>query len=133
VRPTGKPPPRFLNRLEIRILRFDQRPLVLLAVTASSSCGLLQLDSNPEAHDPLRASSLAHAELAEKLSDANDLAASQGQPGRTNLDWRQRRSPCRPAPGHLRRESLNPCKPAGDSNWALGPGLAPLPRCWTWP
>jgi len=55
--PTGEPPPHF-NRLEIRICDIDQRPPVLLAITAFIRVAAVAARSKSRAHDPLRASSL---------------------------------------------------------------------------
>jgi len=123
VRPNGESRPHDLNRLEIRICDLISDPLVLLAITAFIELRLLQLDSNPEAHDPLRASSLSPAELAE-LSDANDLAAARASLDAELLDWRSGEP--LPARTWLRRE-LESMQPLA-IQLGLGPWLAPLAK-----
>jgi len=87
VRPNGENRPHDLNRLEIRICDLISDPRVLLAVTAFAELRLLQLSRDPSSHDPLLASRLSPAELAE-LADSNDQAAARGSLEADLLDWR---------------------------------------------
>jgi predicted glutamate--cysteine ligase len=87
VRPNGDNRPHDLNRLEIRICDLITDPMVLLAVTAFAEARIQQLLREPELHDPLRASSLSLAELAE-LADANDRAAARSSLEATLRHWR---------------------------------------------
>jgi len=87
VRPNGDNRPHDLNRLEIRICDLITDPMVLLAVTAFAEARIQQLLREPELHDPLRASSLSLAELAE-LADANDRASARSSLEATLRHWR---------------------------------------------
>ncbi len=87
VRPNGDNRPHDLNRLEIRICDLITDPMVLLAVTAFAEARIQQLLREPALHDPLRASSLSLAELAE-LADANDRAAARSSLEATLRHWR---------------------------------------------
>ena len=87
VRPNGDDRPHDLNRLEIRICDLITDPLLLLAVTAFAELRLQQLLIDPERHDPLRASHLDAAALAE-LADANDRAAARDSLEAPLQHWR---------------------------------------------
>jgi predicted glutamate--cysteine ligase len=87
VRPNGEDRPHQLNRLEIRICDLVTDPLLLLAVTAFAELRLQQLLADPAAHDPLRASRLGSAELAD-LTDANDRAAARASLDAELRHWR---------------------------------------------
>ncbi|MFM7674994.1 MAG: glutamate--cysteine ligase [Synechococcus sp.] len=87
VRPNGDQRPHQLNRIEIRICDLIADPDVLLAVTAFAELRLQQLLRHPDAHDPLRASVLTAAALAE-LADANDRAAARLSLAATLRHWR---------------------------------------------
>ena len=87
VRPNGDNRPHDLNRLEIRICDLISDPLLLLAVTAFAELRLQQLLLDPQRHDPLRASQLDAAALAE-LADANDRAAARSSLEAPLLHWR---------------------------------------------
>lgn len=87
VRPNGDNRPHDLNRLEIRICDLVTDPLVLLAITAFAELRLLQLLHDPEGNDPLQASHLSPAELAQ-LADANDRAAARSSLDATLMHWR---------------------------------------------
>jgi predicted glutamate--cysteine ligase len=87
VRPNGDDRPHDLNRLEIRICDLITDPLLLLAVTAFAELRLQQLLADPERHDPLRASDLDAAALAE-LADANDRAAARSSLEAPLRHWR---------------------------------------------
>jgi len=87
VRPNGADRPHDLNRLEIRICDLVSDPQVLLAITAYAELRLHQLWRDPERHDPLLASCLSAASLAE-LADANDKAAAQASLNANLRHWR---------------------------------------------
>jgi predicted glutamate--cysteine ligase len=87
VRPNGDDRPHDLNRLEIRICDLISDPALLLAVTAFAELRLHRMLTDPERHDPLRASRLPPAELA-RLADANDRAAAAASLDATLSDWR---------------------------------------------
>jgi predicted glutamate--cysteine ligase len=76
VRPNGDNRPHELNRLEIRICDLVAEPDLLLAITAFAELRLQQLLRDPDHWDPLWASCLDAAQLAE-LADANDRAAAK--------------------------------------------------------
>jgi predicted glutamate--cysteine ligase len=87
VRPNGDNRPHDLNRLEIRICDLVSDPLQLLAITAYAELRLQQLLRQGDQHDPLRASQLTPAELAE-LADANDRAAARSSLDASLGHWR---------------------------------------------
>jgi predicted glutamate--cysteine ligase len=87
VRPNGDNRPHDLNRLEIRICDLVTNPLVLLAITAYAELRLQQLLLDPQRHDPLQASRLSPAQLAE-LADANDRAAARSSLDASLTHWR---------------------------------------------
>jgi predicted glutamate--cysteine ligase len=87
VRPNGDDRPHDLNRIELRICDLISDPLELLAVTAFAELRLHQLFADPAGHDPLRASSLTPAELAD-LADANDRAAATSSLEAELRHWR---------------------------------------------
>jgi predicted glutamate--cysteine ligase len=87
VRPNGDDRPHDLNRLEIRICDLITDPLLLLAVTAFAELRLQQLLLDPGHHDPLRASRLDAAALAQ-LADANDRAAARSSLDAPLTHWR---------------------------------------------
>jgi predicted glutamate--cysteine ligase len=87
VRPNGDDRPHDLNRLEIRICDLISDPALLLAVTAFAELRLHRMLTDPERHDPLRASRLPPAELA-RLADANDREAAAASLDATLSDWR---------------------------------------------
>ncbi|MCS5692401.1 glutamate--cysteine ligase [Cyanobium sp. FGCU-6] len=87
VRPNGDDRPHDLNRLEIRICDLISDPALLLAVTAFAELRLHRMLADPRAHDPLHASRLTPAELAQ-LADANDRAAAAASLDATLSDWR---------------------------------------------
>ena len=87
VRPNGDNRPHDLNRLEIRICDLVTDPLVLLAITAYAELRLQQLLRDPNRHDPLQASRLSPAHLAE-LADANDRAAARSSLDASLTHWR---------------------------------------------
>jgi predicted glutamate--cysteine ligase len=86
VRPNGPVRPHELNRVEIRICDLVGDPLLLLAITAYAEVRLQQLLRHPERCDPLRASDLTPAELAE-LADANDRSAARSSLDATLQHW----------------------------------------------
>ena len=90
VRPNGDRRPHALNRLEIRICDLIADPLELLAITAFAELRLLQLQLDPDSHDPLRASRLGAQALAD-LADANDRAAARTSLESTLCHWRDGR------------------------------------------
>ena len=77
VRPNGNQRPYDLNRIELRICDLLDDPMDLLAIAAFCELRLQQLLAAPEQHDPLRASTLDAAALA-NLADQNDQAAAHG-------------------------------------------------------
>jgi predicted glutamate--cysteine ligase len=87
VRPNGDNRPQDLNRLEIRICDLIADPLLLLAVTAFAELRIQQLLRDPQAHDPLHASSLSLEQLAQ-LADANDRAAARSSLDAELRHWR---------------------------------------------
>ncbi len=87
VRPNGDDRPYTLNRLEIRICDLIADPVLLLAVTAFVELRLQQLFADPARHDPMRASRLSLAALAQ-LADANDQAAARASLDAELRDWR---------------------------------------------
>jgi predicted glutamate--cysteine ligase len=121
VRPNGDNRPHDLNRLEIRICDLVTDPLVLLAITAFAELRLQQLLRDPQRHDPLQASRLSPAELAE-LADANDRAAARSSLDASLAHWRDG------APvlaRHWLREQLAELAPLA-AELGLAPVLAPL-------
>jgi predicted glutamate--cysteine ligase len=121
VRPNGDNRPHDLNRLEIRICDLVTDPLVLLAITAYAELRLQQLLRDPKHDDPLQASRLSPAQLAE-LADANDRAAARSSLDATLHHWRDG------APviaRHWLREQLAELAPLADE-LGLGAVLAPL-------
>jgi len=90
VRPNGDDRPHDLNRIEVRICDLLADPLDLLAVTAFIELRLLQLLADPARHDPLQASRLTPAELAQ-LADANDRAAARASLDAGLHHWRDGR------------------------------------------
>ncbi|MEB3255859.1 MAG: glutamate--cysteine ligase [Synechococcaceae cyanobacterium] len=87
VRPNGDRRPHDLNRIEVRICDLIHDPLLLLAVTAFAELRVHQLLADPDAHDPLQASRLDAAQLAE-LADANDRAAARCSLDASLRHWR---------------------------------------------
>ncbi|MFN9630010.1 MAG: glutamate--cysteine ligase [Cyanobacteriota bacterium] len=87
VRPNGDRRPESLNRVEIRICDLISDPALLLAVTAWAELRMLMLMGDPNRLDPLLASQLTPAELA-NLADRNDRAAAQDGLDSTLLHWR---------------------------------------------
>jgi len=124
VRPNGRGRPNDLNRLEDPHLSFviKRTPGAALGSRPSSSLRLLQLDSNPEAHRPLRASSPQHAELG-RTNLTPRPGRRQGQAWTPNCSTGAARAPCRPALGC--GGSLNPLQPLAGSNGGLGPWWLP--------
>ena len=121
VRPNGDNRPHDLNRLEIRICDLVTDPLVLLAITAFAELRLQQLLRDPQRYDPLKASRLSPAELAE-LADANDRAAARSSLDASLTRWRDG------APvtaRHWLREQLEELSPLAHE-LGLGAVLAPL-------
>jgi glutamate--cysteine ligase, cyanobacterial, putative len=87
VRPNGADRPHDLNRLEIRICDLVTDPLLLLAITAFAELRLLQVVTDPQRWDPLRASGLSAEELA-ALTDHNDQACARASLNAQLAHWR---------------------------------------------
>ena len=91
VRPNGPRRPYELNRLELRICDLITDPAELLAITALLELRLLDLRDNQQLLDPLVASQLSAAELAE-LADSNDAAAARSSLEATLHHWQDGRA-----------------------------------------
>ena len=85
-RPNGIDRPRLLNRVELRICDLLADPLHLLAITALAEGRLRQLLDEPRNLDPLQASRLTPAELAD-LADANERSAARSSLEATLQHW----------------------------------------------
>lgn len=90
-RPNGIDRPRLLNRVELRICDLLADPLRLLAITALVEGRLRQLLDDPHSLDPLRASRLTPAELAD-LAGGNERAAARSSLEATLQHWQDGRS-----------------------------------------
>jgi predicted glutamate--cysteine ligase len=90
-RPNGIDRPRLLNRVELRICDLLADPLRLLAITALVEGRLRQLLDDPQSLDPLRASLLTPAELAD-LAGGNERAAARSSLEATLQHWQDGRS-----------------------------------------
>jgi predicted glutamate--cysteine ligase len=85
-RPNGIDRPRLLNRVELRICDLLADPLHLLAITALAEGRLRQLLDEPRNLDPLQASRMTPAELAD-LADANERSAARSSLEATLQHW----------------------------------------------
>jgi len=103
--PTGRAAPRSQSAGDARMLRFDQRPLVLAADHGLHRVRLLQLDLESRGpHDPLPRTKPASrpCELGRTTLNRQDLALrrrpSHGPPNCSTLGDRRTRHHARPAP-----------------------------------